>query len=58
MRRASEVAAAAEQSPRLTRLFVTIIELVGLIAFASLLLSLLVGIPMLATWLQLGRFGP
>ena len=36
-------------------LVVTVVELVGLVAFASVLVLALIGIPMLAAWIQVGR---
>jgi hypothetical protein len=36
-------------------LVVTVVELVGLVVFASVLVLVLIGIPMLAAWVQVGR---
>jgi len=39
-------------------LLVTLVELVGLMTFASVLVLALIGLPILAAWVQVGRFGP
>ena len=36
-------------------LLVTVVELIGLVTFASVLVLALIGIPMLAAWVQIGR---
>jgi hypothetical protein len=36
-------------------LIMTVVELIGLVTFASILVLALIGIPMLAAWVQMGR---
>jgi hypothetical protein len=36
-------------------LIMTVVELIGLVTFASILVLALIGIPMLAAWVQIGR---
>lgn len=36
-------------------LIMTVVELIGLVTFASVLVLALIGIPMFAAWVQIGR---
>jgi hypothetical protein len=47
-----------QEPTRPSRLLVTLVELVGLMTFASVLVLALIGLPILAAWVQVGRFGP
>lgn len=46
---------AGPQPTRLSQVALTVAALVGLMTFASVLVLVLLGIPMLAAWLQIGR---
>lgn len=54
MLRSPEIAA-VQQPVRMSRVLVTVVELVALMTFASVLVLAVVGIPMLAAWVQIGR---